>query len=475
MLSEKAAAGAASGSVGTPEAVTAPSAKRSRGTLDGDAAAASKAEPAVEKQASTPTPADTARVIAAARRVRTDFCTAVTSQANRATRWYEGVVRIMHSKAEMLGREAAALSDEVAAETTGPDADSTQAIAVPTRLIPMVSKLQTSALDLADEIGERAALRFPAVGQGSLVFAATTLCLSLVPAAADVRDFAQLCIVAVDKIGKKFDKRIRRQALAREIKAAKGAAAAASPGLAPIFPEVRAELNAHARELLISDTSPLDALQAEVDAVLRTYAAPKRRRPKTPAVVETAIKTVQRLDLDTLPLGAVSRLYIALGTDPLSLPVAVPVMVAKGRRAGPTLGITSALHGNELNGMPLIHRLFEEMDCEDLAGTIVAVIVANPHGYVRCQRGGPENTDLNRAMPGRRDGTAAQQFAHALLQRVIAAGDMDYLLDLHTVSRGPPGAEPGAEPGAAQAHARAAPDPPPPPLPGLPRRLASAA
>ena len=65
----------------------------------------------------------------------------------------------------------------------------------------------------------------------------------------------------------------------------------------------------------------------------------------------------------------------------------------------------------------------------------MAVIVANPHGYIRYQRGGPENTDLNRCMPGKRDGTAAQQFAHALLQRVIAAGDMDYLLDLHTVSR----------------------------------------
>ena len=72
--------------------------------------------------------------------------------------------------------------------------------------------------------------------------------------------------------------------------------------------------------------------------------------------METAIKTIQRLDVDALPVGAVSRLYIALGTDPLSLPTAVPVMVAKGRRAGPTLGITSALHGNELNGMPLIHR-----------------------------------------------------------------------------------------------------------------------
>jgi predicted deacylase len=96
-------------------------------------------------------------------------------------------------------------------------------------------------------------------------------------------------------------------------------------------------------------------VQAEVDGILRTYAAPRRKRPQVPAV-ETAIRTVQRLDIASLPEGKVSRLYIALGTDPLCLPVAVPVMVARGRRAGPTLGLTSALHGNELNGMPLIHR-----------------------------------------------------------------------------------------------------------------------
>lgn len=197
----------------------------------------------------------------------------------------------------------------------------------------------------------------------------TLSCLS-VPAA-DIRDFAQLCIVAMDKIGKKWDKRVHEQAVSRELRgpsptdgtttsssssATSAAGAAAAAAAEDAMHTVRAELNALATTLSLSDTTCLDALQAEVDVVLRAYAAPKRRRAKQGAVVETAIKTIQRLDVDALPVGAVSRLYIALGTDPLSLPTAVPVMVAKGRRAGPTLGITSALHGNELNGMPLIHR-----------------------------------------------------------------------------------------------------------------------
>ncbi|KAA0159829.1 hypothetical protein FNF28_05639 [Cafeteria roenbergensis] len=406
--------------------------KRFRAAADGDAGAANPPVVAAEGVSPPATAGEVkregSRVLTTAHHHRNEFLKEVTEQAKRASRWYDGVVRVMHSKSEMLGREAAALSDDIEAESGGPGpashnsslAAGAHTLSAPPRLLPQVTKLQTSAIDLADEI-------------------------------ADIRDFAQLCIVAMDKIGKKWDKRVHEQAVSRELRgptasagssssSSSSASAAAATTAAAAADEaidtVRAELNALASTLSISDTSCLDALQAEVDVVLRAYAAPKRRRGKQSAVVETAIKTIQRLDVDALPVGAVSRLYIALGTDPLSLPTAVPVMVAKGRRAGPTLGITSALHGNELNGMPLIHRLFEELDCDDLAGTIVAVIVANPHGYIRYQRGGPENTDLNRCMPGKRDGTAAQQFAHALLQRVIAAGDMDYLLDLHTASFG---------------------------------------
>lgn len=33
----------------------------------------------------------------------------------------------------------------------------------------------------------------------------------------------------------------------------------------------------------------------------------------------------------------------------------IPVMVARGAIPGHVIGITAALHGNELNGIPLIH------------------------------------------------------------------------------------------------------------------------
>ena len=39
-------------------------------------------------------------------------------------------------------------------------------------------------------------------------------------------------------------------------------------------------------------------------------------------------------------------------------------MVAKGIAPGPTLAITAAVHGNELNGIPIVQRVFKELDNE---------------------------------------------------------------------------------------------------------------
>lgn len=142
----------------------------------------------------------------------------------------------------------------------------------------------------------------------------------------------------------------------------------------------------------------------------------------------------EALDLATLPTGAVSRFYLALAETPLGQPMAVPVLVARGRRPGPVLGITAALHGNELNGIPVIHRLMGNLDLRSLAGTVVAVPVANPPGFERRKRRFMEGRDLNHLMPGVADGNEAQAFAHRLLDRVVR--HFDLLVDLHTASTG---------------------------------------
>ena len=92
------------------------------------------------------------------------------------------------------------------------------------------------------------------------------------------------------------------------------------------------------------------------------------------------------------------------------------------------------LHGNELAGIPVIHRLFAELDVATLCGCVVAVPVVNPVGFLRYTRGFADGADLNRIMPGKKGGSASQAFAHALMSRLVR--HFDLLLDLHTASFG---------------------------------------
>ncbi|KAG0352491.1 hypothetical protein BGZ54_002754, partial [Gamsiella multidivaricata] len=124
------------------------------------------------------------------------------------------------------------------------------------------------------------------------------------------------------------------------------------------------------------------------------------------------------LDLGCLPPGRLTRLWVVLAEDAMSSPIKVPILVAKGVRPGPVVGLTAALHGNELNGIPLTHRLvLQEIQCQALHGIVVAVPVANVPGYLAGQRGFSDGTDLNRLMPG-----IIRHFTH--------------LIDLHTASKG---------------------------------------
>ncbi|KAJ1679699.1 hypothetical protein EV182_001512 [Spiromyces aspiralis] len=150
--------------------------------------------------------------------------------------------------------------------------------------------------------------------------------------------------------------------------------------------------------------------------------------------VTSDIKTYSNLNLDSFFPGDVSRFWVVLAENALGLSLKVPVMVAKGAFPGPIVGITAALHGNEINGIPIIHRLFKDLDPNQLHGTVVAVPVANVPGFLTSQRGYNDGTDLNRVMPGKPNGTSPQVYAYNLMDRIVK--HFEYLIDLHTASRG---------------------------------------
>src|SRR5690606_31622456 len=93
-----------------------------------------------------------------------------------------------------------------------------------------------------------------------------------------------------------------------------------------------------------------------------------------------------------------------------------------------------AVHGNELNGIPLIQNLFAQIDVTELSGTLVGVLVCNVPGLLNHQPNFNDNHDLNRIAPGKSDGTESQVYVHRLIDRVVR--HFHYHIDLHTASKG---------------------------------------
>lgn len=108
----------------------------------------------------------------------------------------------------------------------------------------------------------------------------------------------------------------------------------------------------------------------------------------------------------------------------------MPVHVLNGRQAGPTLFITAALHGDELNGVEIIQRLLKQSVLRRLKGCLLAAPIVNIFGFINRSRYLPDRRDLNRSFPGREKGSIASRLAHLVATEIVA--NSDYGIDLHT-------------------------------------------
>lgn len=146
------------------------------------------------------------------------------------------------------------------------------------------------------------------------------------------------------------------------------------------------------------------------------------------------IPLVMSFELDDTPKGSIKHYWLKIISDGFSNPISIPLIVARGTGDGPVLGVTAAVHGNELNGVSVIQRLFNEIDVKELNGTIVGVPVVNVPSYIRKKRRFNDGVDLNHIMPGKPDGNISSVYAYRFIERFIKK--IDVLLDLHTASFG---------------------------------------
>jgi len=112
--------------------------------------------------------------------------------------------------------------------------------------------------------------------------------------------------------------------------------------------------------------------------------------------------------------------------------LAMPIHVVHGKREGPVLFVSAAIHGDELNGVEIIRRLLATKVVARLQGTLVAVPMVNAYGLMNESRYLPDRRDLNRAFPGSESGSLAARLAHVFVKEVVTR--CTHGIDLHTGS-----------------------------------------
>ena len=123
-----------------------------------------------------------------------------------------------------------------------------------------------------------------------------------------------------------------------------------------------------------------------------------------------------------LPLGMLSD----------HTPVNMSVQVVHGRRPGPAVFVSAAIHGDEVIGVEIVRRLLTGIDAAKLRGTLLAVPIVNAFGFLNHSRYLPDRRDLNRSFPGNANGSLAARLAHLFMEEIVARCVLG--VDLHSAA-----------------------------------------
>lgn len=131
--------------------------------------------------------------------------------------------------------------------------------------------------------------------------------------------------------------------------------------------------------------------------------------------------------------------WLPVTTMPDGSDLRLPLHIVRGERPGPTLGLTGAIHGNEVTpSVGSIRRVLELLDPAELSGTVMAVPIANPLGVGQLSRETPgDGQNVNAVFWGPDQSkytqpvkTVSEQIADALASGVLA--NLDYQIDFHS-------------------------------------------
>ncbi|WP_299953257.1 succinylglutamate desuccinylase/aspartoacylase family protein [uncultured Roseobacter sp.] len=130
--------------------------------------------------------------------------------------------------------------------------------------------------------------------------------------------------------------------------------------------------------------------------------------------------------------GNIETVHLPVSILPDHTPVNLSVQVHHGKRAGPVMFISAAVHGDEVIGVEIVRRLLRAPQLKSLRGTLLVVPVVNTFGFLNRSRYLPDRRDLNRCFPGHPSGSLGSRLAHIFLNEVVSRCDVG--IDLHSAA-----------------------------------------
>lgn len=128
--------------------------------------------------------------------------------------------------------------------------------------------------------------------------------------------------------------------------------------------------------------------------------------------------------------GERATLALRLPSQSSYTPLSMPLHVIHGKRTGPVVFISAAIHGDEINGIEIIRRIRHTKVIEQLRGTLICVPIVNVYGFFNHTRYLPDRRDLNRSFPGSKHGSLAARVARIFAEEIVDKAT--HGIDLHT-------------------------------------------
>ena len=130
--------------------------------------------------------------------------------------------------------------------------------------------------------------------------------------------------------------------------------------------------------------------------------------------------------------GTRKTVNLPVSTLSVHTPVTLSAHVIHGRGDGPTIFVSSGVHGDEVIGVEIVRRLLRTKNLKSLRGTLIAVPIVNTFGFLNHSRYLPDRRDLNRCFPGSPNGSLASRLAHIFMTEIVTPCSLG--IDLHSAA-----------------------------------------